>query len=102
MLTPTWNEKFELPDGSYFVSDIQNYFEYILNKNETVTHNSLIMIYVNKNRRQFEINTGYYLELLTPETMKLLGRTKSKITEKKNGKNVLHLEVTEGSSINRL
>ena len=63
---------------------------------------SLIMIYVNKNRRQFEINTGYYLELLTPETMKLLGRTKSKITEKKNGKNVLHLEVTEGSSINRL
>ena len=75
MLTPTWNEKFELPDGSYSVSDIQNYFEYILNKNETVTHNSLIMIYVNKNRRQFE---------------------------KKNGKNMLHLEVTEGSSINRL
>ena len=102
MLAPTWNEKFELPDGSYSVSDIQNYFEYILNKNETVTHNSLIMIYANKNRRQFEIKTGYCLELLTPETMKLLGRTKSKITEKKNGKNVLHLEVTEGSSINRL
>ena len=27
---PTWNEEFELPDGSYFVSDIQDYFEYIL------------------------------------------------------------------------
>ena len=57
MLAPTWNERFELPDGSYSVSDIQNYFEYILNKNETVTHNSLIMIYVNKNWRQFEIKT---------------------------------------------
>ena len=29
---PTWNDKFELPDGSYSVSDIQDYFEYILEK----------------------------------------------------------------------
>ena len=30
--SPTWNDKFELPDGSYSVSDIQDYFEYILKK----------------------------------------------------------------------
>ena len=43
----------------------------------------------------FEIKTGYYLELLTPKTMKLLGSTKSKITKDKKGKNVPHLEITE-------
>ena len=37
---PTWNEEFELPVGSYFVSDIQNCFEYIIKKYETVTDNS--------------------------------------------------------------
>ena len=55
------------------------------------------MIYVNKieNRITFKIKTGYYLELLTPETMKLLGSTKSKITKDKNGENAPHLEITE-------
>ena len=43
----------------------------------------------------FEIKTGYYLELLTPETMKLLGSTKSKITKDKNGENIPYLEITE-------
>ena len=43
----------------------------------------------------FKIKTGYYLELLTPETMKLLGSTKSKITKDENGKNVPRLEITE-------
>ena len=42
-----------------------------------------------------KIKTGYYLELLTPETMKLLGSTKSKRTKKKNGENVSHLEITK-------
>ena len=42
----------------------------------------------------FRIKTEYYLELLTPETMKLLGTTKNKITEDENGENVLHLEFT--------
>ena len=37
----------------------------------------------------------YYLELLTPEAMKLLGGTESKITKDKNGKNVPYLEITE-------
>ena len=56
-----------------------------------------MMTYVNKieNRITFKIKTGYYLELLRPETIKLLGSTKSKITKDKNGENVPHLEITE-------
>ena len=79
--TPTWNKKFELPDGSYSVSDIPDYFECILKKHETVTDNPSIRIQVNKmeNGITFKIKTGYYLEPLMSETMKLLGSTKSKI-----------------------
>ena len=57
----------------------------------------MIRIYINKieNRITFKIKTGYYLELLTPETMKLLGSTKSKITKDENGENVPYLEITE-------
>ena len=64
---------------------------------ETATDNSSIMIYVKKieNRITFEIKTGYYLELLMPETKKLLGSTKSNITKDKNDENMLHLEITE-------
>ena len=59
--------------------------------------NTSITIYPNKieNRIMFKIKTGYYLGLLTPETMKLLGSTKSKITKDKNGENVTYLEITE-------
>ena len=39
ILAPTWNGQFELLYGSYSVSDIQHFFEYIINKNETVTKN---------------------------------------------------------------
>ena len=48
MSAPTWNEKFELPDGSYFISDIQNYFEYVLKKHEKKTVNLSIRIYMDK------------------------------------------------------
>ena len=94
---PTWNDEFELPDRSYPVSDIQEYFEYIIKKHETVDDNSPIRIYVNKieNRITFSIKTGYYLELLMPETMKLLGSTKNKITKDESCDNVPHLEITE-------
>ena len=63
------------------------------------TDNYSIRIYVNKlaNGIAYKINTGYYLELLTPETMKLLRSTKSKITKDKNGENVLHSEITEST-----
>ena len=52
---------------------------------------------VNKieNRVTFKIKNRYSLELLTPETIKLLGSTKKKITKDKNGENVPHLEITE-------
>ena len=94
---PTWSEEFELQDRSYSISDIQDYFEYILNKHSESVDNPSIRIYVNRieNRITFKIKSGYYLELLTPETMKLLGSTESKITKNKNGENVPHLEVVE-------
>ena len=94
---PTWNEEFELPDGSYSVSDIQNYFEYILKKHEEDIVKPSVQIYVDKieNRIRFKIKNGYSLELLTPEIMKLLGSTENKITKDKNGQNVPHLEIAE-------
>ena len=81
------------PDGSY----IQDYFKCTLQKYETVTDNHSIRIYLNKieNRITFKIKTGYYLDLLTPETMKLLGSTKSKITRGENSENVPHLKITD-------
>ena len=94
---PTWSDEFELPDGPYSISDIQDYFEYILKEHSESVDNSSIKIYVNKikNRLTFKIKKGYYHELLTPETMKLLGSIESKITEDKNGGNVPHLEIVE-------
>ena len=94
---PAWSEEFNLPDGSYSISDIQDYFEYILKKHNEGVDNPAIKIYVNKieNRVAFKIKKGYYLELLTPETMKLLGSTESKITKDKNGESVPHLEIVE-------
>ena len=73
---PTWNDTFDFSDDSYSISDIQDYFEFIIKKHETLTENSPIQIRSNKikNRIVFKIKTGYSLKLLTPETMKLLGR----------------------------
>ena len=81
--TPTWNEGLELPDGSYSISGIHDYFEYILKKYGEKTINPLIRAYTNiiENRITFKIEAGYYLELLTPEMMKFLGSTKIKITK---------------------
>ena len=74
----TWTDTFYLPDGSYSVANIQDYFEYILKKHGETVDDPSIKIYVNKteNRITFKIKTGYYFELLTPETMKLLGSIK--------------------------
>ena len=93
----TWNDKFELPDGSYSISDIQDYFKYISKKHGEDIDKPSVQIYVNKNenRVRFNIKNGYSLELLTPETMKLLGNTKNKLTKDKNDENVPHLEIKE-------
>ena len=93
----TWSEDFQLPDGSYSVSDIQDYLECILKKHSESVDNPSIRMHVNRieNRITFKIKSGYYLALLTPETMKLLGSTESKITKVKNAENVPHLEIVE-------
>ena len=65
-----------------------------------VTDNPSIKIYMNKKRSTFKIKTGYYFELLAPETMKLLWSTKDKVTKNENGKNLPRLEITEVVLIN--
>ena len=76
---PTWNAEFELPFGSYAVSDIQDNFDYIIKKYETMTGNPSIRIYVNKieSMNTFRIKIGYYVKLLRSKTMKLLGSDKN-------------------------
>ena len=87
-----WDEEFELLDVSCSILRIQNYFKYIIKK--TSTDKPPIQIYVNRiqNKVTFKIRTGYYLELLTPETMKLLESTKRRISKDKNGENIARLE----------
>ena len=60
---PFWNDEFNLLDGSYSVCDIQDYFEYIIKKHETIADNPPVLIYVNKikNKIFFKIKTGYKL-----------------------------------------
>ena len=94
---PTWNETFDLPDGSYNIPAIQNYIEYIIKKHETITNTAPISIYANKinNRIVFKIKSGYKLELLSKETMKLLGSTSNIINADKDSENVPRLENVE-------
>ena len=94
---PTWNETFDLPDGSYNISEIRDYIEYIIKKHETNGENAPILIYANtiNNRIVFKIKSGYKLELLSKETMKLLGSTSSIIDADKNSENVPKLENVE-------
>ena len=97
ILAPTWNDNFDLLDGSYSIADIQDYFEFIIKKHKTLTENPPVQIYPNKikNRIVFKTKTGYKLELLTPETMKLLGSTKTDLDKDKDGEKVLKLESVE-------
>ena len=74
-----------------------------LKKHEIVTDDPSIRGYLNKieNRITFKIKTGYHLELLTLETIKLLRSTKCKITKDENGENMSHLEITETVLLHR-
>ena len=94
---PTWNDEFDLPDGSYSISDIQDYFEFIIKKDETLTENPSIQIYPNKiiKRIVFEVKTDNKLELLSPETMKLFGSTKKDVDNDKDGEGVPKPESVE-------
>ena len=95
ILALAWNEEFELPDGSYSVSYFHYYFENISRKHGEKTDNPSIRIHINRieHRITSRINTGNYLEILTPETMKLFGSAKSNITKNKNGEKVPFSEV---------
>ena len=97
MLLTLCDDEFNLPNGSYSVSDIQDYFEYIIKKHETIVDNPPVHIYVNKikNRIVLKIKTGYKLELLTEETMQLLGSSKKVIDKNKDGEIVSRLETPE-------
>ena len=86
-----------MPDGSYNISEIQDYIEYIIKKHETIGENAPILIYANtiNSKIVFKIKSGYKLELLSKETMKLLGSTKDIIDADKNSENVPKLENVE-------
>ena len=77
--------------------DIQGYFEVIIKKHKTLTENAPVQIYPNKikNRIVFKIKTGYKLELLPPETMKLLGSTNTDVDKDKDGEKVPKLKSVE-------
>ena len=74
-----------MPDGFYSTAALQNYFEYI-KKHETITDVSSVLIYVNEINKRivFKIKSGYKLELLSKETMKLLGSSTDTIDGDKN------------------
>ena len=93
---PTWNDTFDLPNGSYSIDDIQDYFESIIKKHETLTEDPPVEIYPYKikNRIVFKIKTGYKSKLLIPE-MRLLGSTKKVVDKDKNGENVPKLGSVE-------
>ena len=66
ILAPTWNETFDLPEGSYNISEIQDYIEYIINKHETIGENAPLLIYANtiNNRIVFKIKSRYKPEII--------------------------------------
>ena len=92
---PTWNDEVNLPDGSYSVSDMQDYFEYIIKKHKTIADNPPVQIYVNKikDRIVFKLKTGYKLELLSKETMQLLGSSKKDVYQNKGEKLCLNYKL---------
>ena len=78
-------------DASYSIVDIQDYFQFIIKKHETLTENPPVQIDLNKIR----IKTGYKLELLSSETMKLLWSTKKDVDQDKDGEDVPKLGSVE-------
>ena len=95
---PVWSEDVTIRDGSYEISQIQNYFlDEVIKKHESnvkSNEQSPILIYANRilNRVTFRIKTGYKLELFTNELMRLLGDAPI-INTTKNGENVPRLKI---------
>ena len=93
---PKWNEEFELPDGSYSVSDIKDCLEYILKKHGEKSDNPSIRVYVNEieNRITFKIKR-ILSQTLNAWNNEITWSNKSKITKDENGKDMPHLDITE-------
>ena len=85
---PTWNDRLELPNGSNSVSDIHDYFEYIIKKHETLSDNPPIKLYVNKKKSYPKLREGIILNFYHL-------KIKNKVTKNKNGENMPHLEIPE-------
>ena len=83
-----------MPDSSYSIADIQGYCKVIIKRHETLNEYPPVKIYPNKikNRIVFKIKARYKLELLSSETMKLLGITKKDVDQDKDGEDVSKLE----------
>ena len=92
---PTWNDTFYLPHGSYSISDIQDYFEYIIKKHENIADNPHLQIYVNKikNRIAFKIKKGY--KLIYKRNNAIIRKFKKYFDQNKNGELVPKLETVE-------
>ena len=93
LIEPTWDETFDLPDGSYTIADIQDYFLYIIKKHESTTSSeeAPILIYTNKIKNRI---ARYKLQMLTNETMAFFG-DEPIVDRDKNGANVPILEIVE-------
>ena len=94
---PTWNNELELPDGSYSISDIEDYFEFVIKKHKTLAENPPLQSYPNKikNRVVFKVKAGYKLELLSSEMIKFLGSAKKYVDKDKDGEDVQKPESAE-------
>ena len=93
--TGTWEEEFELPEGSYSVADVNGYFQYIIKKHTTDT--DLLSVFVNRilNRVAFKMKSGVSLELMNDATKRFLGSSKSVITGEINGDLVPKVETVQ-------
>ena len=94
--TASWSEEFELPEGSYSVADIDDYFKFIVKKH-TKDHEKDIEVYANKvkNRVTFKMADGVSLELMTPATQKFLGVFQKTLTGEVDGDKVAELETVQ-------
>ena len=83
-----------MPDVPYSIAEIQNYFEFLIKKHETLAGNPSVQIYPNeiKNRIVFKVKTGYELELSSSKTMKLLGSSKNDVDQDNDGEDIPKLE----------
>ena len=81
--------------------NIQDLFEFTIKKHETLAENPPIQIYSNKTKNKivFKIKTAYKVQLLSSETMKLLGSTKKDVDKGKDGEDVTKLESVEVVSV---